>query len=46
MLRRAGVWHAIAAEFARAALLPPAQDAGPVAAAVVTTAADPPRTVL
>ena len=46
MLRRAGLWHAITAEFARTALLPPAQDAGPVAAAVVTTAADPPRTVL
>ena len=43
MLRRARLWHAIAAEFARAALGLPA---GNLAAAVTATAADPPRTVL
>jgi len=43
MLRRARLWHAIAAEFARAALGLPAGD---LAAAVTATAADPLRTVL
>jgi pimeloyl-ACP methyl ester carboxylesterase len=43
MLRRARLWHAIAAEFARAALGLPTGD---LAAAVTATAADPPRTVL
>ena len=43
MLRRARLWHAIAAEFARAALGLPA---GNLAAAVTATAADPHRTVL
>ena len=43
MLRRARLWHAIAAEFARAALGLPTGD---LAAAVTATAADPLRTVL
>jgi pimeloyl-ACP methyl ester carboxylesterase len=43
MLRRARLWHAIAAEFARAALSLPAGD---LAGAVTATAADPLRTVL
>jgi pimeloyl-ACP methyl ester carboxylesterase len=43
MLRRARLWHAIAAEFARAALGLPAGD---LAAAVTATAANPLRTVL
>ena len=52
MLRRARLWHAIAAEFARAALDrpvgrgAPAAGAGSVAAAVATTAAEPPRTIV
>jgi predicted esterase len=50
MLRRARLWHAIAAEFARAALELPAGSgaagAGSVAAAVATIAWEPPRTVL
>ena len=51
MLRRARLWHAIAAEFARAALeLPPgsraAGAAGSVAAAVRMTAWEPPRTIM
>ena len=50
MLRRARLWHAIAAEFARAALELPASSgaagAGSVVAAVVTTAWEPPRTVV
>ena len=51
MLRRARLWHAIAAEFARAALELPAGArasgaAGSVAAAVRTTAWEPPRTVM
>jgi predicted esterase len=50
MLRRARMWHAIAAEFARAALELPAGSgaapAGSVAAAVATTAWEPPRTVV
>jgi pimeloyl-ACP methyl ester carboxylesterase len=43
MLRRARLWHAIAAEFARAAL---GLEAGPLTAAVTWTAPDPPRTIL
>ena len=43
MLRRARLWHAIAAEFARAALGLPAGD---LAAAVTATAPDERRTVL
>ena len=43
MVRRARLWHAIAAEFARAELRLPA---GSLAAAVAMTAEDPPRTVL
>jgi predicted esterase len=50
MLRRARLWHAIAAEFARAALELPAGSggagAGSVAAAVTITAWEPPRTVV
>lgn len=52
MLRRARLWHAIAAEFARAALDLPvgrgaaAAGARSVAAAVVTTAAEPPRAIV
>jgi len=52
MLRRARLWHAIAAEFARAALdLPagrgaPATGAISVAAAIATTASEPPRTMV
>ncbi len=51
MLRRARLWHAIATEFARAALELPAGSraagaAGSVAAAVTTTAWEPPRTVM
>ncbi len=55
MVRRARLWHAIAAEFARAALeLPPgsktggsnAGGVGSVTAAVTTTAWEPPRTIL
>ena len=50
MLRRARLWHAIAAEFARAALELPAGSraagAGSVAAAVTMTAWEPPRTIL
>ncbi len=52
MLRRARLWHAIAAEFARSALgllagrAAPAAGAGSVAAAVTTTAAEPPRTIV
>jgi pimeloyl-ACP methyl ester carboxylesterase len=45
MLRRARLWHAIAAEFARAALGLPPGDAS-LAAAVTAMAAGPPRTVL
>jgi len=44
MLRRARLWHAIAAEFARTALDP--TRTGSLAAAVTTTAPHPPRTVL
>jgi pimeloyl-ACP methyl ester carboxylesterase len=43
MLRRARLWHAIAAEFACAAL---GVEAGSLADAVAATAEDPPRTVL
>jgi hypothetical protein len=43
MLRRARLWHAIAAEFAHAAL---GLEAGPLTAAVTRTAPDPPRTIL
>jgi pimeloyl-ACP methyl ester carboxylesterase len=43
MLRRARLWHAIAAEFARSAL---GLEAGSLAAAVAATAGDPPRTVV
>jgi predicted esterase len=43
MVRRARLWHAIAAEFARAEL---GHGAGSLAAAVAMTAKDPPRTVL
>ncbi len=50
MLRRARLWHAIAAEFTCAALdLPIGPDpaeAGSLAAAIATTASDPPRTIL
>jgi len=51
MLRRARLWHAIAAEFARAAFELPAGSraagaAGPVAVAVTTTAWEPPRTIM
>ena len=46
MLRRARLWHAIAAEFARTALELPAEASGPVAAAVTATGWEPPRTVL
>ena len=55
MVRRARLWHAIAAEFARAALELPAASkaagskaaaAGSVTAAVTTTAWEPPRTIL
>jgi predicted esterase len=50
MLRRARLWHAIAAEFARAALELPAGSggagAGSVAAAVAMTAWEPPRTIV
>ena len=52
MLRRARLWHAIAAEFARAALDPPvgrgvpAAGAISVAAAIATTASEPPRTIM
>ena len=43
MLRRARLWHAIAAEFARAAF---GLEVGPLTAAVTRTAPDPPRTIL
>ncbi|MGH3235761.1 MAG: alpha/beta fold hydrolase [Streptosporangiaceae bacterium] len=43
MLRRARLWHAIAAEFARVAL---GLEAGSLAAAVARTAEDPPRTIV
>jgi len=46
MLRRARLWHAIAAEFARTALEPAGETAGSLTAAVTTTAPDPSRTVL
>jgi alpha-beta hydrolase superfamily lysophospholipase len=46
MLRRARLWHAIAAEFARTALDPATETAGSLTAAVATTAPHPPRTVL
>jgi pimeloyl-ACP methyl ester carboxylesterase len=47
MVRRARLWHAIAAEFARVALeLPSGPAAGSLAAAVATTRWEPPRTVL
>ena len=46
MLRRARLWHAIAAEFARTALDPASETTGSLAGAVATTAPDPPRTVL
>lgn len=53
MLRRARLWHAIAAEFARAVIAPdiagpadPAGPAGDVAAAVIATAGDQVRTML
>jgi alpha-beta hydrolase superfamily lysophospholipase len=53
MLRRARLWHAIAAEFARAVITPditsPADRAGPaheVAAAVIATGGDQGRTML
>ena len=51
MLRRARLWHAIAAEFARSALdLPAARAAAAgarsVADAVATTAQEPPRTIV
>ena len=50
MVRRARLWHAIAAEFARAALELPAGSktagAESVTAAVTTTAWEPPRTIL
>ncbi len=47
MLRRARVWHAIAAEFARAALGLPAGAASLAEAiALAAAASDPPRTVL
>jgi len=52
MLRRARLWHAIAAEFARSALdLPAGRGAavagsGSVADAVATTAQEPPRTMV
>ncbi len=51
MLRRARLWHAIAAEFARSALGLPAgraaaAGAGSVADAVATTAQEPPRTIV
>jgi pimeloyl-ACP methyl ester carboxylesterase len=45
MLRRARLWHAIAAEFAIAALDRPSA-AEPLAAAVTATAEDPPRVLL
>jgi alpha-beta hydrolase superfamily lysophospholipase len=45
MLRRARLWHAIAAEFARVALDLPSGSAS-LAAAVAATSADRPRTVL
>jgi pimeloyl-ACP methyl ester carboxylesterase len=45
MLRRARLWHAIAAEFARAALDLPAAEPY-LAAAVTATADQPPRTLL
>lgn len=43
MLRRARLWHAMAAEFARAAL---GLEAGPLTAAVTRTVPDPLRTIL
>jgi hypothetical protein len=43
MVRRARLWHAIAAEFARSEL---GHGAGSLAGAVAMTAKDPPRTVL
>jgi dienelactone hydrolase len=50
MLRRARLWHSIAAEFARTVLELPAGSgavgAGSVAAAVAQTAWEPPRTIL
>ena len=46
MVRRARLWHAIAAEFARTALDPASETTGSLAGAVATTAPDPPRTVL
>ena len=46
MLRRARLWHTIAAEFARTALELPTDTAARVAAAVTATAWEPPRTVL
>ena len=52
MLRRARLWHAIAAEFARAALDLPVGRSAPgagtrsVAAAIATTASEPPRTMV
>jgi hypothetical protein len=52
MLRRARLWHAIAAEFARTALDRPANHepeparTGSLAAAVMTTAWEPARTVI
>jgi dienelactone hydrolase len=50
MVRRARLWHAVAAEFARTVLELPAgsggADAGSVAAAVAQTAWEPPRTMV
>jgi len=50
MLRRACLWHAIAAEFARAALDPPVgrdpAEARSLAAAIAMTASDPPRSIV
>ena len=50
MVRRARLWHAIAAEFARAALELPAGSktggAGSVTTPVTTTAWEPPHTIL
>src|SRR5690348_17859631 len=49
MLRRARLWHAIAAEFARSAIAPrtaSAASTGDVAAAVTATAGDQPRILL
>jgi hypothetical protein len=49
MLRRARLWHAIAAEFARSAIAPrtaSAASTGDVAAAVTATAGDQARILL